>query len=97
MQNKITRDDIAKKISEEFGIPYTLAYKKIKKIITYMSESFLENLSIPSLGTFTIKEKKSRIGRNPKTKEEKTISNRDVVLFKASKEFKDLVNSKNDS
>jgi len=38
-----------------------------------------------------------RIGRNPKTKEEKTISDRDVVLFKASKEFKDLVNSKNDS
>ena len=31
MQNKITREDIAKKISEEFGIPYTLAYKKIKK------------------------------------------------------------------
>ena len=41
--------------------------------------------------------KKSRIGRNPKTKELKTISNRDVVLFKASNEFKDLINSKNDS
>ena len=72
MQNKITREDIAKKISEEFGI--NIAYKKIKKIITYMSATFLENLSIPSLGTFTIKEKKSRIGRNPKTKEEAAIS-----------------------
>ena len=87
MQNKITRDDIAKKISEEFGIPYTLAYKKIKKIITYMSESFLENLSIPSLGTFTIKEKKSRIGRNPKSKEEFVISSRKVISFKKSKKL----------
>ncbi|WP_415272518.1 HU family DNA-binding protein [Candidatus Pelagibacter sp. Uisw_121] len=41
--------------------------------------------------------KKSRIGRNPKTKEQTTITSRDVVLFRASKEFKDLVNSKNDS
>ena len=45
-------------------------------------------------GTFTIREKKTRVGRNPKTKEEKMISSRDVVLFKQSKEFKDYVNLK---
>ena len=56
-----------------------------------------KKLKLSKFGTFTIRSKKSRVGRNPKTKEEKTISNRDVVLFKASKEFKDLVNSKNDS
>ena len=56
-----------------------------------------KKLKLSKFGTFSIRSKKSRIGRNPKTKEEKTISNRDVVLFKASKEFKDLVNSKNDS
>ena len=38
--------------------------------------------------------KKSRIGRNPKTKETKVISSRDVVLFKPSKEFKEFVNLK---
>ena len=47
-------------------------------------------------GTFSIRSKKSRIGRNPLTKEKKMISDRDVVLFKASKEFKDLINTKND-
>jgi len=52
---------------------------------------------LSKFGTFTLRKKKSRIGRNPKTKESKIISSRDVVLFKASKEFKDLVNSKNDS
>ena len=56
-----------------------------------------KKLKLSKFGTFSIRFKKSRIGRNPKTKEQKTISDRDVVLFKASKEFKDLVNSKNDS
>ena len=56
-----------------------------------------KKLKLSKFGTFSIRAKKSRIGRNPKTKEQTTISNRDVVLFKASKEFKDLVNSKNDS
>ena len=56
-----------------------------------------KKLKLSKFGTFSIRSKKSRIGRNPKTKEEKTISDRDVVLFKASKEFKDVVNSKNDS
>ena len=55
-----------------------------------------KKLKISKFGTFSIRNKKSRIGRNPKTKEKKLISNRNVVLFKPSKEFKDLVNSNND-
>ena len=58
---------------------------------------FNQKLKILKFGTFSIRHKKSRIGRNPRTKEKKNISDRNVVLFKASKEFKDLVNSKNDS
>ena len=85
MQNKITRNEIAKQISVEFGIPYTLAYKKIEKIILLMSLSLKDNLSIPSLGTFILKEKKSRVGRNPKSKEEFIISSRKVISFKKSK------------
>ena len=53
-----------------------------------------KKLKLSKFGTFTIREKKSRVGRNPKTKEEKMISSRDVVLFKPSKEFKDYVNLK---
>ena len=56
-----------------------------------------KKVKISNFGTFSIRNKKSRVGRNPKTKEKKIISNRNVVLFKASKEFKDLVNSKDDS
>ena len=79
----------SKKISEnlidDFLITIIDNLKKEKKI------------KISKFGTFTVRSKKSRIGRNPLTKEKKIISDRDVVLFKASKEFKDLVNIKNDS
>ena len=56
-----------------------------------------KKLKLSKFGTFSIRTKKSRIGRNPLTKEQKIISDRNVVLFKASKEFKDLVNSNDDS
>ena len=54
-----------------------------------------KSLKLSNFGTFSIREKKSRVGRNPKTKEEKIISQRNVVLFKPSKEFKDFINLKN--
>ncbi len=55
-----------------------------------------KKLKLSKFGTFTVRQKKSRIGRNPKTKESKVISSRNVVLFKPSREFKEFVNSKND-
>tara|TARA_B110000858_G_C17734655_1_gene441890 strand:+ start:896 stop:1168 length:273 start_codon:yes stop_codon:yes gene_type:complete len=85
MLDKITREDIAKKISKEFGISYTLSYKKIEKIINLMSSNLKNSLSISFFGSFIIKEKKSRIGRNPKSKEEFIISARKVISFKKSK------------
>ena len=85
MPDKITRNEIAKQISEEIGISYTLAYKKIEKIISLMSSSLKDNLSIPLLGTFSLKQKKSRMGRNPKSKKEYVISSRKVISFKKSK------------
>ena len=77
--------NISENLIDDFLVTIAENLKKEKK------------LKLSKFGTFSIRSKKSRIGRNPKTKEQKTISNRDVVLFKASKEFKDLVNSKNDS
>ena len=55
-----------------------------------------KKLKISEFGTFSIRSKKKRIGRNPLTKEKKVITDRNVVLFKPSKEFKDLVNSTKD-
>ena len=55
-----------------------------------------KKLKLSKFGTFSLRLKKSRIGRNPKTKETKIISSRNVVLFKPSKEFKGFINKRND-
>ena len=72
---------IAENLIDDFLLTITLNIKNEKK------------LKLSKFGTFSIREKKSRIGRNPKTKERKIISERKVVLFKPSKEFKDFINS----
>mgnify|MGYP002279333976 FL=1 len=52
-----------------------------------------KKIKISNFGTFSLRSKKSRLGRNPKTKEKKIISERNVVLFKPSRDFKDYINS----
>tara|TARA_Y100000389_G_C17047403_1_gene311079 strand:- start:220 stop:513 length:294 start_codon:yes stop_codon:yes gene_type:complete len=73
---------IAENLIEEFFSLIVLNLKKEKKI------------KISNFGTFSIRSKNPRIGRNPKTKEETKISKRNVVLFKPSKEFKEFINLK---
>ena len=75
--------NISENLIDEFFSLITINLKKEKKI------------KISKFGTFSVRLKKSRVGRNPKTKEEKKISERNVVLFKPAKEFKQLVNFKN--
>ena len=55
-----------------------------------------KKLKISNFGTFELRHKKQREGRNPKTKEIKTISERNVILFKPSKDLKEFINSKNE-
>ena len=59
----------------------------LKNIIEY------KKVKISKFGTFTLRKKNQRIGRNPKTKEIKIISARNVILFKPSKEFKEFINN----
>ena len=88
-QDKITRETIANQLSKEFGIAYSTAYKKIDNILNNWSHKLLSNdLSISSLGSFKINSKNSRIGRNPKTKEEYEIKPRRVISYKKSNKLK---------
>ena len=74
-----------------------------KNVVESLLEDFLlillseliknKKVKISKFGTFFLRYKKSRIGRNPKTLEKKVIRDRNVVLFKPSKEFKDYINS----
>ena len=94
----LTKKDLINSIYMQIGFSKNISENLIDDLLVTITENLKKEkkLKLSKFGTFSIRSKKSRIGRNPKTKEEKTISNRDVVLFKASKEFKDLVNSKND-
>ena len=84
-QDKATRESIAKQISIEFGIAYSTAYKKIDKILEIWTKDMVHSyLSINNIGSFKIKKKNERIGRNPKTKEEYIIESRRVISFKKS-------------
>ena len=66
----------------------------VKKILDNNNLKEKKKVKISNFGTFEIRYKKQREGRNPKTKEAKLISERHVVLFKPSKDFKKFVNNK---
>ena len=95
----LTKKDLINSIYMQIGFSKNISENLIDDFLRTIIENLKKEkkLKLSKFGTFLVRSKKSRIGRNPKTKEQKTISDRDVVLFKASKEFKDLVNSKNDS
>jgi len=95
----LTKKDLINSVYMQIGFSKSISENLIDDFLTTIIENLQKEkkLKFSRFGTFSIRNKKSRIGRNPLTKEQKTISQRDVVLFKASKEFKDLVNSGNDS
>ena len=95
----LTKKDLINSVYMQIGFSKNISENLIDDFLITITENLKieKKLKLSKFGTFSIRSKKSRMGRNPKTKEQKTISDRDVVLFKASKEFKDLVNSKNDS
>ena len=95
----LTKKDLINSLYMQIGFSKNISENLVDDFLLLIKDNLKDEkkLKLSKFGTFSVRTKKSRIGRNPKTKEEKTITNRDVVLFKASKEFKDLVNSKNDS
>ena len=95
----LTKRDLINSVYMQIGFSKNISENLIDDFLTTIIENLKDQkkLKLSKFGTFSIRSKRTRIGRNPKTKEQKIITSRDVVLFKASKEFKDLVNYKNDS
>ena len=96
-QNNFTRDDIAESIHSEFGLTKKDCLIFVQDILSIIIEGLKTNgyVKIHNFGSFKIKRKNSRIGRNPKTKEEVRISERNVLTFKPSKSILNYINSKN--
>ena len=93
--DNITRFHIAESIHNEFGLPKKDCIEFVSDIIEIIIEGLQNSgiVKIHNFGTFIIKNKKSRIGRNPKTKEEVIIGKRKVISFKASKNVLKYLNS----
>ena len=96
MRINLTKKDLVNLVYMQLGFSKQISENLIDDFLLTIIQNIKneKKLKLSKFGTFTIREKKSRIGRNPKTKETKIISSRDVVLFKPSKDFKDFVNLK---
>ena len=94
MRINLTKKDLVNLIYMQIGFSKNVSENLIDDFFQTIIDNLLKEktLKLSKFGTFTVRQKKSRIGRNPKTKEEKIISERNVVLFKPSKEFKDFIN-----
>ena len=99
MRINLTKKDLTNSVYMRIGfskhISETLIDEFFSLIIINLKIEKIIKLS--NFGTFILRTKNSRVGRNPKTKERKEISKRNVVLFKPSKEFKDLLNNSGDN
>ena len=98
MRINLTKKDLVNLVYMQIGFSKQVSVSLIDEFFSLIIKSLKREgkLKISKFGTFTVRMKKSRIGRNPKTKENKNISERNVLLFKPSKEFKELINKKKD-
>ena len=96
MRINLTKKDLVNLVYMQLGFSKQISENLIEDFLATIVTNIKQEkkLKLSKFGTFTIRQKKSRIGRNPKTKAVKVISSRDVVLFKPSKEFKEYVNLK---
>tara|TARA_B110001450_G_C17207134_1_gene313888 strand:- start:72 stop:374 length:303 start_codon:yes stop_codon:yes gene_type:complete len=94
----LTKKELINAVYMQIGFSKNISENLIDDLFLTIIESIKSDkkLKLSNFGTFSMRNKKSRVGRNPITKESKIISDRNVVLFKPSKEFKDLINLKDE-
>lgn len=95
MTNKtLTKAHIAASVSDDLGFSVAESLKLVADVFSEIGRSLEkgDNVKISSFGTFSVKNKKERIGRNPKTKKEAVITARRVVSFHSSLGLRNIVN-----
>ena len=95
MRINLTKKDVINSIYMQIGYSKKILDIVLNDILNLIIDNLKKRkkVKISNFGTFEIRYKKQRLGRNPKTKEAKLISERYVVLFKASKDFKKFINN----
>jgi integration host factor subunit alpha len=94
MTNKtLTRMDLSEAVFREVGLSRNDAAQMVESVLTHISDALAqgEQVKISSFGTFSVRDKTARVGRNPKTGEEVPIQPRRVLTFRPSHLMKDRV------
>lgn len=94
MSKTLTRSDLSEAVYREVGLSRNESADLVESILQYVSDALVagETVKISSFGTFSVREKGARIGRNPKTGEEVPIEPRRVLVFRPSHILKDKIN-----
>ena len=89
----LTRMDLAEAVFREVGLSRHESGQLVESVLTHISDALVkgEQVKISSFGTFSVREKNERVGRNPKTGEEVPITPRRVLSFRPSHLMKDRV------
>ena len=95
MRINLTKKEIINSLYMQIGFSKKISEDLLDDILDIIVVNLkkYQKIKISNFGRFSLRLKKSRLGRNPKTKEKKIISERNVVLFKPSKDFKNYINN----
>jgi len=95
MRINLTKKEIINSLYMQIGFSKKISEDLLDDILDIIVGNLkkYKKIKISNFGRFSLRSKKSRLGRNPKTKEKKIISERNVVLFKPSRDFKYYINS----
>ncbi|MEN3162124.1 integration host factor subunit alpha [Tistrella mobilis] len=93
MARTVTRADLAEAVYQEVGLSRHESAQLVEAVLSVVSDSLVEGdtVKISSFGTFAVRQKGERVGRNPKTGEEVPILPRKVLVFRASNVLKDRI------
>jgi integration host factor subunit alpha len=93
-EKTITRADLADKVYENIGLSRSESADLVDSVFDIMTDALVDEgaLKLSSFGSFAVRQKNERIGRNPKTGEEAVITPRKVVSYKASHVLKERMN-----
>ena len=91
-----TRADLTDAVAQTVGLPRTEAGQLVESVLDSVTQSLErgETVKLSSFGTFQTRDKRERIGRNPKTGEEVPITSRRVLTFRPSHVLRDRINER---
>ena len=98
-ETTLTRMDLSEAVFRQVGLSRNESAQLVESVLAHMSDALVagETVKISSFGTFSLRDKAARVGRNPKTGEEVPISPRRVLIFRPSHLMKDRVATGNKS